>query len=239
MPVIAIVNQSNDVDDADLARWVNAIQRQLLEDMASFWDEAREINLQSVPRGHQPPHATWQIVITENTDVAKDLGYHDLTNFSLPLGKVFTETTRANGQTVSRVLSHEILEMVVDPFISRKQPIGDTTYLVEACDPVHLDKWGYEKLGVLVSNFVGPDYYRFTGGNRYDFRGQLQQPCPALNSGGALCKVVGNTLELEVAADTPAERAALAIHESSRRYRWQQGRQSWRNSDPWRSRADL
>src|SRR5262245_22701000 len=131
MPTIAVINQSNDVDDADLAVWVNAIQHQLLEDVAFFWPEAADANLLSVPRGQRPPQATWQVVITENTDIANDLGYHDLTGFSLPLGKVFTETTRNDGQTGSRVLSHEILEMVVDPFISRKQTIDAATYLVE------------------------------------------------------------------------------------------------------------
>jgi hypothetical protein len=238
MPTIAVINQSNDVDDADLAVWVNAIQHQLLEDVAFFWREAADANLLSVPRGQRPPQATWQVVVTENTDIANDLGYHDLTAFSLPLAKVFTETTRNDGQTVSRVLSHEILEMVVDPFISRKQTIDATTYLVEVGDPVHLDNMGYNKTGVLVSNFVTPDYYRYTSGNRYDFRELLQAPCPALLSGGALCIVVGNTLQLRVAPDsTPAEFAAMRIHQGSRRYRWQQGHHAWRNSDPWRPRA--
>src|SRR5712692_6656281 len=116
MPVIAVVNQSNDVTDADLTTWVNAIQRQLLEDMAPFWREAADANLMVVPSGESPPSDSWQVVIMENADVANDLGYHELTNFSLPLGKVFSETTRQNRQTISRVLSHEILEMVVDPF---------------------------------------------------------------------------------------------------------------------------
>src|SRR5215472_6739832 len=100
VPTIAVINQSNDVDDADLAVWVNAIQHQLLEDVAFFWHDAADANLLSVPRGQRPPQATKQAVTTENTDVANDLGYHDLTAFSLPLGKVFTETTRNDGQTV-------------------------------------------------------------------------------------------------------------------------------------------
>src|SRR5437764_261398 len=118
MPVIAVINESDEVADADLAVWVNAIQRQLLEDVAPFWKEAADANLMVVPKGQQPPQATWQVAILADSDMAGDLGYHQLTSFSLPLGKVFTRTTRADQQTVSRVLSHEILEMVVDPFIT-------------------------------------------------------------------------------------------------------------------------
>lgn len=232
MPTIAIINQSNDVSDGDLAVWANAIQHQLVEDVAPFWQEAADAILVAVPRGGEPPRATWQVIVTENTDRADDLGYHDLTNFSLPLGKVFSETTRNDRQTVSRVLSHEILEMVADPWISRKQMIESTTYLVEVCDPVHLDKMGYTKSGVLVSNFVTPDYYRFTEGNRFDFRELIRQPCPALLSGGALCVVVGeNELQLRVAPDTTAEEfTAMRIHAGSRRSRWQKGQRAWRNS---------
>jgi hypothetical protein len=232
MPIIAVINESNDVSDADLAVWVNAIQHQMLEDVAPFWKEAADANLLAVPRGQQPPRQSWQVVIAENTDKLNDLGYHQLTSFSLPLAKVFTQTTRGFGQTVSRVLSHEILEMVVDPFIARKQTIEGTTYLAEVGDPVHLDKMGYDKSGVLLSNFVTPDYYRYTSGNRFDFRDLLKQPCPALLSGGALCIVVGNTLQLQVAPDvTPAEFAAMGIHAGSRRHRWQQGHHAWRNND--------
>jgi hypothetical protein len=235
MPVIAVVNETDDVDDADLTVWVNAIQHQLLEDLAPFWKEAAAANLVVVPQGQEPPQATWQVAILEDADKADALGYHQLTSFSLPLGKVFTRTTRQDGQTVSRVLSHEILEMVVDPFITRTQVIGPDTYLVEVGDPVHLDQLGYDKMGVLVSNFVTPDYYRYTSGNRYDMRALLLDPCPALLSGGALSVLVDGQLQLRVAPDsTPDEVAAMRIHRGSRRHRWQIGHRAWVNSEPWR-----
>ena len=37
--------------------------------------------------------------------------------------------------------------------------VDGTVYAVEAADPVNLDSCGYQKLGVLVSNFVTPRYY--------------------------------------------------------------------------------
>lgn len=234
MPVIAVVNETEDVDNTELAVWVNAIQHQLLEDMAPFWKEAAAANLVVVPKGLQPPHDAWQVVILDDADMANALGYHHLTSFSLPLGKVFTRITRQNGQTISRVLSHEILEMVVDPFIARKQVIGPDTFLIEVGDPVHLDHQGYLKLGVLVSNFVTPDYYRLTFGNRYDMRDLLRDPCPALLRGGALSVLVDGKLQLRLAPDsTPDEAAAMRMHDGSRRHRSDLGHHAWRNSDAW------
>jgi hypothetical protein len=233
MPVIAIINKSSTETDADLAVWVNAIQQQLLQDVAPFWPEAADANLFFVPQGHQPPLSAWQVVLTDNSDRAKDLGYHELTQFSLPLAKVFTATTRSGNQTVSRVLSHEIIEMVVNPNIMRRQVIGPDTYLVEACDPVHMDRLGYDKLGVLVSNFITPDYYRlsFTFGTRYDKRALLQSTCPTLISGGAVCKLVGNQLELvQAPSPAPADANAMTINPGSRRDRWRIGHQNWLNS---------
>jgi hypothetical protein len=233
MPTIAVINESTDTTDADLALWVNAIQQQLLQDVAPFWREAADANLILVPRGHQAPPDAWQVVLLDNADVAGDLGYHELTPFSLPLSKVFTAVTRQDGQTVSRVMSHEIIEMIVDPFLARRQVIGAETYLVEAGDPVHLDKLGYLKLGVLVSNFVTPDYYRYTSGDRYDMRALLTGPCPTLTSGGAVCVLVDGQLQLRQAADsTPQEIAAMRINPGSRRHRWQMGHPNWRNSVP-------
>ena len=230
MPIIAVINESPETD-SDLAFCVNAIQQQLLQDVAPFWREASDANLVFVPRGHQPPQSAWQVVLLDNADRADALGYHELTAFSLPLAKVFTATTRNDSQTISRVLSHEIIEMVVNPYIARRQVIGPDIYLVETGDPVHLDRLGYEKLGVLVSNFVTPDYYRYTTGTRYDMRALLPGPCPALVSGGVLCKVTNGQMELVQAPDSaPREVDVMRINPGSRRARWQLGHQNWRNS---------
>ncbi|MBV9153746.1 MAG: hypothetical protein JO204_18425 [Alphaproteobacteria bacterium] len=231
MPVIAVINQSTDTADPDIALWVNAIQQQLLQDVAPFWTEAADANLIFVPQGQAAPPNAWQVVLLDNADRADALGYHELTQASLPIAKVFTATTRNDSQTISRVLSHEIIEMVVNPYIARRQVIAPDTYLVEVGDPVHLDRLGYEKLGVLVSNFVTPAYYRLTTDTRYDMRALLTAPCPTLASGGVLCKLVNGALQLvQAPASTPQEIAQVRINPGSRRDRWQMGQQNWRNS---------
>jgi hypothetical protein len=237
MPTIAIINQS-DVADADLALWVNAVQHQLVEDVAQFWSLAGETILVMISQGFQAPAGSWQIIVAPNTDITNDLGYHENTAFGTPLGKVFTQTTLGFAQTISRVLSHEIIEMIADPQVQTKVTIAGTTYLAEACDPVHYDALGYPKQGVLVSDFVTPTYYGLplpdgTTDPRVAFNTALSGPCPALPRGGALIVVQpGGSLTMQVAPDSSwAERQFLTpIREGSRRQRYQMGYQNWRNS---------
>jgi hypothetical protein len=237
MPRIAIINQS-DVTDADLALWSNAIQHQLHEDVAPFWSLANETTLLMVPNGYTVPDGYWQIIISPTTDIANDLGYHERTVSGYPLGKVFTQTTLEYRQTISRVLSHEIIEMIADPDIQTKVTVGDTTYLAEACDPVHYDALGYPKLGVLVSDFVTPRYYGLpmssgTNDPRFAFNTPLSGPCPALPRGGALTILnPDGSLTMQVAPDSSRAEAQFVtiIRKGSRRQRYQMGHMHWRNS---------
>lgn len=231
MPNIAVINESTTESDTDVFGWVNAIQQQLLQDVAPFWPEAGTANLFAVPQNQRPPLNAWQVVLVDDATLADALGFHEMTQASLPLAKVFTVRTRTAQQTVSRVLSHEVVEMVVNPNVLRRQTIGADTYLVETADPVHLDRLGYEKLGVLVSNFVTPDYYRYTNGNRYDMRALLPGPCPTLLSGGVLSRITNGQFQLLQAPNsTPQEIEAMGVAPGSRRDRWQMGHQNWRNS---------
>jgi hypothetical protein len=202
MATIFVTNKSTDVSDAELQLWINAIQQQLREDVAPFWGVGADVTLQFVPNGQEVPADGWRAVLLDYNIRDSNLGYHTAQwQSSPPIAYVFTQTTRQSRQTVSRVLSHEIIEMVVDPTDERMQQIDGFTYLVEACDPVHPDEWGYQKTGVLVSNFVTPAYYRITGGSRFDFCNRLQRSCPSVLRGGQACRRDGNgLLELVAAA---------------------------------------
>jgi hypothetical protein len=194
--VIKIINESTDVADADLQSWVNAIQQQIREHVAPLWLGNRNVTLQLVPRGQEVPQDTdtGQVVLRDDTDQPPNLGYHSpSTSSSGPIAMVFTRTTRNDFQTVSGAMSHEIIEMLVDPTDTlKKQEIDGVTYLIEACDPVHSDQYGYDILGVRVSNFVTQDYYRYTTGNKFDYLGLLKGPCPAVLPGCVVYAIDAN-----------------------------------------------
>ena len=92
----------------------------------------------------------------------------------------------------SLTASHEVIEMVVDPWGSRTVPGGSpmagqglVDILVEVCDPSGGAQWGYTVNGYLVSDFCTPNYYDPVGapGVRYSFTGALTGPRQILRDG--------------------------------------------------------
>ncbi len=95
--------------------------------------------------------------------------------------------------------SHEILEMLVDPYGNRMQSsiaieivdgqihdgTGQFDYLVEACDPCEDNSYAYTINGVTVSDFITPHYYDplVTPGTRYSFTGAIKGPRQVLPGG--------------------------------------------------------
>lgn len=173
---VAIVNdQSSGVADSDAKAWTAALQKQVSNDFASAW-ELEGAELVFVPQGGKPLAGAWAIALLDNSDQAGALGYHDLTPDGLPLGKVFAGTDRQYGETVSVTLSHELLEMLGDPWINLcAQGADGKFYAYEASDAVEADKLGYQIDGVQVSDFVLPAWFGH-GAGPYDHLGHLSKP---------------------------------------------------------------
>ena len=71
-----------------------------------------------LPRGELLTEGWWQISVTDNPDQAGALGYHELTSRGTPLGKVFAGLDLQSGGSWTVTLSHELLEMLADPWIN-------------------------------------------------------------------------------------------------------------------------
>ncbi len=85
----------------------------------------------------------------------------------------------------SLTASHEMCEMLVDPFGNRliagggiKSGQGRVNYLVEVCDPSEDARFAYTVNGVLVSDFYTPHFFDpgVSGGVRYSFTGAITAP---------------------------------------------------------------
>ena len=87
---IEIVNECTVLKDAQIKKAVTAVQTQVHRDFAPVW--GTDANLSFVPKGKKLRPDTWWIGIFDNSDKAGALGYHDLTNKGLPVGKVFAES---------------------------------------------------------------------------------------------------------------------------------------------------
>jgi len=202
-------------------------------DVGPLW--GFKVKLNQVPKGDPPPGDQWWMVYLDHTDQAFALGYHDLTHHGLPMGKVFVETTLSASQTVSRVLSHETAELLVDPWMKRMVQVGNRQYLVEVGDPLSMDSQGYLIGGVRVSGIALPGYYYETD-NRYDLHGLLPGPLPTAIHGTFLMWLENNSWQWKMAATDPAQEENLKIEAfmrprpGSRRYRRMIGKSQWLNS---------
>ena len=110
--------------------------------------------------------------MTDNPDQAGALGYRELTSRGTPLGKVFAGLDLQSGASWTVTLSHELLEMLADPWIDWcAQGEDEKIYALDAGDAVEADRMGYEDpgsagFGLRRSLLVAP-----TRADRVDFKG--------------------------------------------------------------------
>lgn len=183
-PNIAVVNTpSSGVGDDQASAMVNAISKQVVHHFGPIWHTYADLSF--VPSTGKMPSGLWVVSLLDTSDQAGALGYHDLTPDGLPLGKVFAGTDRQYGQSISVTLSHEILEMLGDPFIDAAiQASNGKFYALEVGDAVEGDQYGYTIDGVLVSDFVTPAWFSGNGGiATYDFMNHTTAPLQLIKDG--------------------------------------------------------
>lgn len=156
---IAIKNMSTSVSDADVKRMIAALQEQVSIDYKGVY--GLDAKLYWFEKGASIPTGFWQLLGLENADQAGALGYHDKTKQGLPIGKIFFGTTLQYGGTPSVTASHELLEMLGDPWVNLSivDPARQRAWNYEMCDAVEADELGYKRLGVQLSDFVKPSYF--------------------------------------------------------------------------------
>lgn len=180
---VAVVNNTENepIPRERLAKVLAALEKQVERDFAPVWGVSAELSL--VPEGELPPDDAWWLTLHDNSDRAGDLGYHDVTRAGLPLGKAFVATAEEDDMPWSVVLSHELLEMLIDPYINLAAVIKGEAgpdgllYGYEVCDPVRSDVYHID--GVAVSNFVYPAWFegeRPQRGSRFDHLERVAAP---------------------------------------------------------------
>jgi hypothetical protein len=173
---LALVSLTPAVPMNELSRIAAALQRQTIRDFAPLWDLQATIDafeeLDDIPVGY------WPVVIAEDIGHAGITGIH-LDERNQPFALV--QRTRSWSLTAS----HEVLEILADPFGNRLVPADHpdepgrrVEYLMEVCDPCQDAAHSYRVNGVLVSDFITPQFYDpvASAGVRYSFNGAVQAP---------------------------------------------------------------
>lgn len=174
LPVIAITNASTCLSDAQVQSVIPSLQKQVTRDFYAYWN--LDCALAFLPKEQPLTAGWWQIVISDDPDQAGALGYHELASTGAPLGKAFAALDIENGSSWTVTLSHELLEMLGDPWINwcAESPDGKLLAL-EVCDAVEADNLGYEIDGVTVSDFITPSWFEPTDADRVDFMNRISK----------------------------------------------------------------
>lgn len=182
---ISVINSSTVLTDTQIAPVVRALQIQVTRDFANVY--GIDAILTQVPKGQTPDVTSWWLVFLDTSDQAGALGYHDLTSTGLPLAKVFAKTDIDNNESWSVTASHELLEMLADPwinlcvFVQTSNTVGKL-YSYEVCDTC--ESFNYDINGIKVSDFAFPAWWGVPGSpNKFDFLGQVKQVLEILPGG--------------------------------------------------------
>src|SRR5437667_7302068 len=168
IPSIAIVNITSTLNDDDVREAIHAVNRQITENFTPIWGYGRAL------RPHVPtfapadpdtlaeefvPADSVMYLVNEST-LPGALGFHDLNTRDVPFGFVFV--LDPNDWTTT--LSHEVLELILDPTANVLVPGPDprdnrntVLHTYEACDAV--ERLSYRIGAVQVSDFVTPSYF--------------------------------------------------------------------------------
>jgi hypothetical protein len=201
--LIAILNQSTLVSNADAMTMTQAVATQVRLDAAPLWDRAPAAVVFYTDPGAVPATAHGiAIVDTIQNQPQGVLGFHTEDQGGKLWGVVAAKPELDNGAqvttgdwSVSSVLSHEVLEMFVDPNCNLWANDGKgSAYSFEVCDPVEAPS--YVVNGVSVSNFVTPSWFdplaaTGTSGAQFDKLGHLIAPFTILKGGYVVYESAG------------------------------------------------
>ena len=203
---IALTSRTDRVGLADLAPVAAALQKQVVRDFAPIWGVTASVGFfpsENIPMGY------WAVSVED--EVHQGGGVH-LTWNNQPYALV------KYGPSWQLAASHEVLEMLADPWGSRTVPgpalnggAERVEYLVEVCDPCEDSRFAYTVDGVPVSDFYTPRYFDPVASPtvRYSFQGRILAPRQVLPN-GYLCWFDGARRLFRAFAD---ENGQLSIDE--------------------------
>ena len=174
-PTISIVNRSRTISDAEIKRKLPALQKQISRHFEPVWGWGANLRFNS-------KRFDMKVVIKDRSR-GGDLGYH--IEGHKPVATIFAQDDIDAAQEYTSTLSHELLEMIADPYVNlyatgpfqlhRRRRIG--FYAFEVCDPVQENYYKID--GVRVQDFVFPEWFeqdRKRGSMKMDHMGTVDAP---------------------------------------------------------------
>jgi hypothetical protein len=222
---IAVLNNSEQVSDADARLMTRACQLQLRRDVAPAW-ESIPWKVRFYRRRSDLPKNCIAIVLFDDADMPDTLGYHTEDDEGRRYGRVFVNPTLdaggsilGTGDSVSVTLSHEVVEAYIDPDLNLwAEGRRDLMWAYEICDPVESDSYRIKvgKRFVGVSNFVFASWFDLENppNTKTDFLNTTSKPFK-LAPGGSAVTWTGTELKVRTRA-LPKKRKERKDHKLAR-----------------------
>jgi len=196
---VAIVDTTGNLKLERLAEIASAVQRQMNEHVKPVWGVGVE-SVKAFSSSSDVPTDFWiASIVSEIPEGANLNGIHWYSGEGderKPFAKIrYTDFTSLDffENRLTKVISEEILETLIDPFGENKrvgkdpenEAAQDVNFLVEIGDPTQAFDIGYYIDDVFVTNFIYPSYFNATHvkGTRYDYLGQISRPLTLAEGG--------------------------------------------------------
>ncbi len=180
---VALVTEQSKVTMRELSAVAAALQKQATRDLGPIWQI--ESTVTAFQKLEDLPLDYWPVILKDDIGDPSAAGYHEDEN-----GQPFSLVEYSRGWTLTA--SHEVLEMLVDPFgrrmVAGQSPVkgqGRVRFLLEVCDPSEAEKYSYHVNGITVSDFYTPHFFdpKKSEGVRYSFTESITEPKQVLPGG--------------------------------------------------------
>jgi hypothetical protein len=198
---VAITNDSTVATDAQVDNLMPAYQAQVSKQFSPV--HGIDATVRFYAKGAVVADGAWRLSFADNSDQASALGYH-LSNAGVPWSYAFIASDIQAGASWSVTGDHELLEMLLNPFVQRVVDIpsqsgfgrGGVMLPEEAADACEADAYastlpGADGTPVKLSDWCTPSYWGvqpppngYPGcKGLYDFGGFITQPFQILPGG--------------------------------------------------------
>lgn len=176
MSLIAVENRSSVVGPRDFYNACWALAYQLAYQYGrSQWVKlglAPTAGVRMLDGSTPPPPGAYHMVLLDDSSEAGTLGFHE--NDS---ADIFCKTALDDGVQFSAVMSHEAMEYLVDPDVTKVRTVkhNGKLWIVEVGDPVEGNDYDVgapegRRVGVTVSDFAEPSWFGLDSRRPYSYR---------------------------------------------------------------------
>jgi hypothetical protein len=192
MKTLYVVRACELLSEAEVKATIAPLQIQIDRDFMKYWgnkiiENQIKVEYANISDIKNLPGDSWPVFLNRHSNDLDALGWHDddpAQNIRI-YSRVFVGDCLQLNLNWQTTLSHEALELILDPDIRRVYKMSNGRLAAfEACDAVEADEQAYEIEDFLASDFVLPEYFSNSKSGPFDFRSHLSLPCPSLTPGG-------------------------------------------------------